>query len=76
MTKRTAFKYVLLFAFILHSAAARTPAPVLSELPDGRGGTNVESVVYTDQMGFDKERSLNAFKDTVYPASRELLRMP
>jgi hypothetical protein len=44
MTKRTAFKYVLLFAFILQSAAARTPAPVLSELPDGRGGTNVESV--------------------------------
>jgi len=25
MTKRTAFKYVLLFAFILQSAAARTP---------------------------------------------------
>lgn len=22
-------------------------------LPDGRGGTNVESVVYTDAMGFD-----------------------
>ena len=29
-------------------------------LPDGRGGTNVESVVYTDAMGFDKKRSLEA----------------
>ena len=26
-------------------------------LPDGRGGTNVESIVYTDAMGFDKKRS-------------------
>ena len=33
-------------------------------LPDGRGGTNVESVVYTDVMGFDKQRSLEAFKTT------------
>ena len=33
-------------------------------LPDGRGGTNVESVVYTDPMGFDKQRSLEAFKTT------------
>ena len=31
-------------------------------LPDGRGGTNVESVVYTDAMGFDKKRSLEAFR--------------
>ena len=27
-------------------------------LPDGRGGTNVESVVYTDAMGFDKQQAL------------------
>jgi len=27
-------------------------------LPDGRGGTNVECVVYTDAMGLDKQRSL------------------
>ena len=39
-------------------------------LPDGRGGTNVESVVYTDAMGFDKTRSLEAFKTTVYPVLR------
>ena len=39
-------------------------------LPDGRGGTNVESVVYTDAMGFDKKRSLEAFKTTVYPVLR------
>jgi hypothetical protein len=41
-----------------------------SELPDGRGGTNVESVVYTKEMGFDKQRSLKAFQDTVYPLLR------
>ena len=39
-------------------------------LPDGRGGTNVESVVYTDAMGFDKKRSLEAFQTTVYPVLR------
>jgi hypothetical protein len=60
--------------------ATRVPAalsqPVLaadvafSVLPDGRGGTNVESVVYTEAMGFDKKRSLDAFKGTVYPLLR------
>ena len=34
-------------------------------LPDGRGSANVESVVYTDAMGFDRKRSLEAFKTTV-----------
>ena len=29
-----------------------------SVLPDGRGGVNVESIVYTPAMGFDKKRSL------------------
>ena len=29
-----------------------------SELPNGRGGTNVEAVAYTEEMGFDKARSL------------------
>jgi hypothetical protein len=42
----------------------------IAVLPDGRGGTNVESVVYTDAMGFDKKRSLEAFKTTVYPLLR------
>ena len=41
-----------------------------SELPDGRGGTNLESIVYTEEMGFDKARSLSAFQDTVYPLLR------
>jgi len=41
-----------------------------SVLPDGRGGTNVESVLYTEAMGFDKKRSLDAFKSTVYPLLR------
>lgn len=41
-----------------------------SELPDGRGGTNVEAIIYTEQMGFDKKRSLKAFQGTVYPLLR------
>lgn len=41
-----------------------------SELPDGRGGTNFESIAYTEEMGFDKERSLAVFQDTVYPLTR------
>ncbi len=41
-----------------------------SVLPDGRGGTNVEAVVYPEAMGFDKKRSLEAFKSTVYPLLR------
>jgi hypothetical protein len=36
-----------------------------SELSNGRGGTNVEAFVVPD--GFDKTRSLAAFKDTLYP---------
>jgi hypothetical protein len=38
-----------------------------AELANGRGGTNVEAIVYTKEMGFDKERSLAAFEKTVYP---------
>ena len=58
------------------SVPATLSQPVLaadvgfSVLPDGRGGTNVESVVYTEAMGFDKKRSLEAFKSTVYPLLR------
>jgi hypothetical protein len=36
------------------------------ELPDGRGGVNVERVSFTEAMGFDKARSLEAFRTTVY----------
>jgi mono/diheme cytochrome c family protein len=42
------------------------------ELPNGRGtGVNYEAVAYTDDMGFDKDASLAAFKQTVYPILRE-----
>lgn len=41
-----------------------------SELPNGRGGTNVEAVTYTPEMGFDKARSLKAFKEPLYPVLR------
>ncbi|AUX34142.1 uncharacterized protein SOCE836_063100 [Sorangium cellulosum] len=37
-----------------------------SELPNGKGGVNVEAVCL-DEIGFDKARSLEAFKTTVYP---------
>ena len=51
--------------------------PGYSQLPDGRGGTNVEATVYTKEMGFDKARSLKAFQETLYPLLRaELLRVP
>ena len=39
-----------------------------SELSNGRGGTNVES--YVIPPGFDKARSLAAFKETLYPLLR------
>jgi hypothetical protein len=40
-----------------------------SELSNGRGGTNVEA--YVVPPGFDKARSLAAFKDTLYPVLRQ-----
>lgn len=42
-----------------------------SELPNGKGGVNLEQVSYPASMGFDKERSLQAFQTTVYPLLRE-----
>jgi hypothetical protein len=39
-----------------------------SELSNGRGGTNVEAFVVPD--GFDKAKSLAAFKETLYPLLR------
>lgn len=50
---------------------ANLRSPGYSVLSNGRGGTNVEGVVYTPQMHFDKQRSLEAFKRTVYPVLRE-----
>src|SRR5262245_22052886 len=42
-----------------------------SAIPNGRGGINVEATVFTPEMGFDKARSLAAFKDTLYPLLRQ-----
>jgi hypothetical protein len=42
-----------------------------SVIPDGRGGINIEAAVYTNEMGFDKARSLAAFKETLYPLLRQ-----
>ena len=83
MTKRT-FTFATLSGLVLLAAAAQTKAPPeaarasvpsatnrgFSELPDGRGGTNVESITYTKEMGFDKARSLKAFQATLYPLLR------
>jgi hypothetical protein len=60
--------FVLLAAVALNSAP---PKLGYAELPNGRGGTNVEATVYTPEMGFDKARSLEAFKDTLYPLLRQ-----
>ncbi len=57
----------LLAALTLTSA---TTKPKYSEIPSGRGGTNVEAVLYTPEMGFDKARSLKAFEQTLYPLLR------
>jgi hypothetical protein len=39
-------------------------------LPNGRGGFNYEAVVIPKESGFDKERSLAAFQETLYPYLR------
>src|SRR5215831_7164985 len=72
MTKRTtliafAVGFVVL-AGVCATAALKTPG--YSELSNGRGGVNVESVAYTPEMRFDKQKSLQAFKDTLYPVLR------
>jgi len=48
--------------------AATTKKLGYSELSNGRGGTNVEAFVAPD--GFDKAKSLAAFKETLYPVLR------
>ena len=78
MKTKTTLKFVVLSGFLLAAVAVAIAGPEVvvntifgySELPDGRGGTNVEAVVYTPEMGFDKERSLEAFRETVYPLTR------
>lgn len=40
------------------------------ELPNGRGGVNIEATVYDSVMGFDKKVSQAAFEKSVYPILR------
>lgn len=69
----TLIKFVVLgglapLALVGASVGGKNPG--FSELPNGRGGTNVEAITYTQPMGFDKARSLKAFKETLYPVLR------
>ena len=60
-----------LSGLVLLAATALTSAPGklgYSELPNGRGGTNVEAFV--PPAGFDKAKSLKAFQETLYPVLR------
>jgi hypothetical protein len=41
------------------------------ELPNGKGGVNVEQVCVSADSGFDKSRSLMAFQNTLYPLLRQ-----
>ena len=71
MTKSTLIKVAVPCGFVLVAAICATAARTklgYSELSNGRGGTNVEAVVVPD--GFDKARSLAAFKETLYPLLR------
>ncbi len=73
MTRRTTTTFAVLFGLIVAATsllAVRVSVDTTrgySAIPDGRGGINVEGAVYTNDMGFDKERSLAAFKETLYP---------
>jgi hypothetical protein len=42
-----------------------------SELPNGKGGVNVEQVCISAEAGFDKSRSRAAFESTLYPLLRQ-----
>lgn len=74
MTKRTTFiKVAIPCGLVLLAAVGLRSAPKLpgfAEIPNGRGGVNVEATVLTKDIGFDKARSLEAFKTTVYPILR------
>jgi hypothetical protein len=77
VTKRTTLiKFAAPCGFVLLAVVGAIAGPPntsqknlgYSELSNGRGGTNVEAFVVPD--GFDKARSLAAFKDTLYPLLR------
>jgi hypothetical protein len=52
------------------SVAATGCALGFGEISDGKGGVNVEQVCYPAELNFDKARSLDAFKTTLYPLLR------
>ncbi len=59
----------LVLLAVVCATASRTKLGY-SEISNGRGGTNVEAVTYTEDMGFDNARSLKAFEETIYPVLR------
>jgi hypothetical protein len=61
----TAKAYTLVSATPLNA-----PQKDYAVLPDGRGGYNFEPVYVDEATGFDKARSLAAFKETLYPYLR------
>jgi hypothetical protein len=71
MTKRTALITAGLALCVAAALTSATPKVAFTEIPNGRGGTNVEATLYTKEMGFDKARSLKAFQETLYPVLRE-----
>lgn len=65
------FKFAAACGLVLLAASLLPSAPPklgYTELSNGRGGSNVEGFVVPD--GFDKARSVAAFKDTLYPLLR------
>ena len=73
MTKKTLVKVVVPCSFVLVAVVGATAGRTklgYAELTNGRGGSNVEAVNYTEEMGFDKARSLKAFQETLYPVLR------
>jgi hypothetical protein len=72
VTKSALIKVAVPCGLVLVAAICATAARTklgFSELPNGRGGINVEAVVVPD--GFDKARSVKAFKETLYPLLRQ-----
>jgi hypothetical protein len=72
VTKRTTLiTLAILCALVLMAVVGATAGPRYlgySEFSNGRGGTNVEAFVIPD--GFNEQKSLAAFKETLYPLLR------
>jgi hypothetical protein len=55
---------------LLSATALNETQPGYAVLPDSRGGFNYEAVLLDEETGFDQERSLAAFQETLYPFLR------